>query len=264
MDIILAVAIVTGIGLLGAVVLVVAGHFLHIEEDTRVSEVLSALPGANCGACGHAGCEAYAKAIVENGEKVNKCVPGGKKTAEQVAEIMGVTAGEVAEQKAVVACQGSYEHTRDKFDYEGIETCAACNKLYSGRSACRFGCLGYGDCVKECKFDAIYVENGVAKVDNDKCTGCGECAKACPNDIILILPESDKPVVLCVNKERGALTRKDCDAGCIGCMKCEKVCEFDAIKVHDNVASIDLTKCTGCQKCVEICPVKAIGVPYRD
>ena len=161
MSIVTAVAVVTVIGLLGAAILVVAAHFMHVEEDPRVGEVLGVLPGANCGACGYAGCADYAKAIVE-GAPVNKCVPGGAKCAAAAAAIMGVEAGEVVKRKAIVACQGSYDHTQDKYEYEGIESCAACAALYSGRAACEYGCLGYGDCVKACKFDAITVSNGLA------------------------------------------------------------------------------------------------------
>lgn len=255
-----AVLIVTVIGLLGAAILVVAAHFMHVEEDERVGQVQEALPGANCGACGYAGCADYAKAIVE-GAPVNKCVPGGEKCANAAAAIMGVEAGSVAKRKAIVACQGSYDHTEDKYEYEGIETCAACSALYGGRATCEFGCLGYGDCKKVCKFDAIEVSNGLARVNPEKCTGCGACEQACPKGIIWVRPESEKPVVLCANKNRGALTRKACNAGCIGCMKCEKVCPDDAIHVKDNVARVDYDKCTGCRKCMNECPVHAITIP---
>lgn len=261
MDIVIAVILVTVVGILGAAILVVAAQFMHVDEDERIGELTGILPGANCGACGYAGCADYAKAMVETGAPVNKCVPGGKKVAEEAAKVLGVEAGEVAVKKAVVICQGSYEHTSDKYDYEGIKSCAACNALYNGRAACRFGCLGYGDCVKECKFDAISVDNGVARVNPDACTGCGACAAACPNNIIKVLPESEKPVVLCANKERGVLTRKGCDAGCIGCMKCVKTCPENAITVEDNVATIDHEKCVGCRECVNVCPVSAITIP---
>ena len=127
-SIVLAVAVLSGIGLLGAVILVLASHFMHVVEDERVGKVLECLPGANCGACGYAGCADYAKAIVE-GAPVNKCVPGGASTAAVAAAIMGVEAGEVVKRKAIVACQGSYDHTTDKYQYQGIESCAACAAL---------------------------------------------------------------------------------------------------------------------------------------
>lgn len=260
MSIVTAAVVVTVIGLLGAAILVVAAHFFHVEEDERVGKVLECLPGANCGACGYAGCADYAKAIVA-GAPVNKCVPGGAASAQGAAAVMGVEAGEVVKRKAIVACQGSYEHTSDKYAYEGIESCAACASLYKGRSACEFGCLGYGDCQKACKFDAIIVSNGLARVNPEKCTGCGACAEACPKHIIEVRPESEKPMVLCANRDRGALTRKACTAGCIGCMKCQKACPVEAIKVVDNVAHIDVDKCIGCRKCVNECPVHAITIP---
>lgn len=260
MSIVTAAVVVTVIGLLGAAILVVAAHFFHVEEDERVGKVLECLPGANCGACGYAGCADYAKAIVA-GAPVNKCVPGGAASAQGAAAVMGVEAGEVVKRKAIVACQGSYEHTSDKYAYEGIESCAACAALYKGRSACEFGCLGYGDCQKACKFDAIIVSNGLARVNPEKCTGCGACAEVCPKHIIEVRPESEKPMVLCANRDRGALTRKACTAGCIGCMKCQKACPVEAIKVVDNVAHIDVDKCIGCRKCVNECPVHAITIP---
>lgn len=259
MSIGLAAVALLAIGVLGAVILVLAAHFLHVPEDERVGLVQACLPGANCGACGYAGCADYAKAIVE-GAPVNKCVPGGAKTAQEAAQIMGVEAGTVVTRKAIVACQGNYSNTQDKYDYEGIESCSASAALYAGRAACEYGCLGYGDCVKACAFDAITVENGLAHVDQTKCTGCGACEQACPKKIIWIRPEGEKPIVMCANHDRGALTRKACSAGCIGCMKCEKNCPADAIHVSNNVARVDYDKCTGCGKCEEVCPVHAIVI----
>ena len=198
MNIVSAVILCTIVGAVGAIVLVAAAKFMAVEEDPRIEEVSACLAGANCGGCGYAGCADYAKAIVE-GAPVNKCVPGGAKCAAAAAAIMGVEAGEVVKRKAIVACQGSYDHTQDKYEYEGIESCAACAALYSGRAACEYGCLGYGDCVKACKFDAIHVVDGVARVDYDKCKGCGMCAQKCPKKIILFPLKDDpyppKPVV---------------------------------------------------------------------
>lgn len=258
MSIVLAIAIVSVIGLVGAAILVVAAKYMTVEEDPRVGQVTEALPGANCGACGYAGCADYAKAIVSGEAQVGRCVPGGQKSADAVAAIMGVEAGTAVKMKAVVLCQGSYEHTTDKYDYQGVKSCAASAALYGGSSACPYGCLGYGDCVKACKFDAIHVENGLSRVDPDKCTGCGECAKACPKHIISVRPVSANPIVLCANEDRGALTHKECTAGCIGCMKCTKVCPEEAITVKDNRARIDPAKCISCGACVLTCPVGAI------
>ncbi len=260
MTILTPVLIVTALGLVGAGVLVVVAHIMYVHEDERIALVLDVMPGANCGACGYAGCADYAKAIVE-GAAVNLCIPGGAKCAGDAAAIMGVEAGGVQKRTAVVACQGNYDNTQDKYRYQGIKTCSACSELYGGNAICPYGCMGFGDCKSVCVYDAVTIENGVAVIDQELCTGCGACEKACPKSIIQVLPDSDIPVVLCENKDRGAMTRKACTAGCIGCMKCQKTCEFDAIHVKDNVAIIDHEKCTGCRKCVEVCPVKAIGLP---
>ena len=182
--ILLAVLIVTVIGLIGAVILVAASIFMYVPVDERVEQITGCLPGANCGACGCAGCADYAKTIVEDGNAVNKCVPGGAKVAGEIAAIMGVEAGASVPMKAVVACSGTCGKTGKRFEFEGLHSCQAVKGLYGGDGDCKFGCLGYGDCVSVCAFDAIHVVDGVALVDREKCTGCGACAKACPNAII--------------------------------------------------------------------------------
>ena len=258
MDIITAVLLVTLTGLISAVILVIAAKFMYVPENAQVGEVAAVLPGANCGACGYAGCNDYAKAIVEAGAAVNLCVPGGANAATAVASVMGVDAGAVESKKAVVVCQGTCDNAKTKFEYTGVQSCAACAALFGGSNACSFGCLGYGDCVKACTFGAIEVVNGVAHVNQAKCTGCGACATACPKNVITVQTESPKPVVLCHNTEKGGVTRKECTAGCIGCMKCVKTCPQQAIAVENNLAFIDHEKCIDCGACIEVCPVHAI------
>lgn len=255
----LAIGIVSTIGVLGAVILVLAARFMNVEEDPRIADVNSCLPGANCGACGYAGCADYAKAIVEEGAPVNKCIPGGTACAEAVAGVMGVEAGETAQPKASVSCQGKEGVCTQTFDYSGVESCAAAASLYGGPKACVFSCLGLGDCVKACQFDAIHVCDGIARVDEAKCTGCGQCVAACPHDVIEMLTGHEgKPRVLCTNTEKGAVTNKECKTGCIACMLCQKNCPEDAIHVENFLARIDYKKCTGCGKCVEVCPKHTI------
>lgn len=263
--ILLAVIVVTVIGVVGAVILVAASILMHVPVDERVEQITQVLAGANCGACGCAGCADYAKSIVEQGADINKCTPGGAACANAIARIMGVEAGESVSMKAVVACAGTCDKTSKRYEYVGISSCAAVKGLYGGDGLCKYGCLGYGDCAAACPFGAISVVDGVARVDRDKCVGCGVCASACPNAVISLVPEAKrKPVVLCSNKDKGADTRKACTAGCIGCMKCVKACPKQAIVVENNLARIDQSLCVGCQLCVKECPVGILRIPGQD
>lgn len=258
MSITLAIAVVTVIGIVGAVILVAAAKFFAVEEDERIGLVAAELPAANCGACGYAGCSDYAKAVVEEGAPVNKCIPGGQKTADAVAAVMGVEAGSSVKKHAVVMCQGNADNCKQSFEYQGIKSCAAAAGFYGGPNACKYGCIGFGDCVAVCKFDAIKVENGLCVVDEEKCTGCGACAEVCPKGIIDVLDAGKKAEVLCHNKDKGAVAMKVCTVSCIGCMKCQKTCQHEAITVENFLAKIDPAKCTACGECVPVCPKKCI------
>ncbi len=257
----IAVALVGGIGLVCALLLVVADKFMAVKEDDRVQKIRACLPGANCGACGFTGCDGYAKALIETpGTKTNLCIPGSDDVAKQVADILGVKAEDVIEQIAYVHCHGDCTKTSKKQDYAGIKTCAAAKLFFGGDGACTYGCLGYGDCAAVCPNDAICIQNGIAHVDSRKCTGCGLCAKTCPNHVIALMPDKVKTVVTCSNKEKGAVASKKCKNACIGCMKCAKNCPVEAIKVENFLAQIDYGKCINCGKCAEICPTHAIKV----
>ena len=256
MDILIAVGIVGGIGLVSAGILVLASHFMDVPSDEKADAAEALLPGANCGACGYAGCSDYAAAVAQ-GAAVDRCVPGGSETARRLGELMGVDAGPITKMTAVVTCRGSYDATKDKYIYRGIQSCAAANLLYAGESDCAHGCLGLGDCAAACKFDAMFVENGVAHADPARCTGCGVCAAACPKGLVRIVPAENKPVVRCANLDRGVFTRGACTNGCLGCGKCARACPAGAIAIIDNRAVIEQAVCTGCGSCVAVCPVGA-------
>ncbi len=261
MTIVLPVIIIVAVGAVGGAILVLCSEVFHVPQDEREAELAAALPGANCGACGFAGCSDYAKAIsTEKTKELTLCTPGGNATAEELGRIMGVEVEDVAQKKAFVCCQGNYDNTHDQYLYGGIPSCTACAPLFGGRCSCSYGCMGFGDCQRACKFDAVTIENGLATIDPDKCTGCGACVKVCPKSVIALAPADNSALVLCMNKNRGNITRKECSAGCIGCKKCEKACptEPKAIKVDDNNATVDSDLCIGCGKCVEQCPVKCI------
>ena len=252
--IVLAIVSVAVIGLICAIILAIASKIMAVPVDETEKNIRECLPGANCGACGFAGCDGYAAALAA-GEvtKTNLCVPGSDGVARKVAAVLGVEAEEVVEQVAVLHCRGNCEHTKDKMDYQGIQTCKGAKLFFGGRGSCTYGCLGLGDCAKACPQGAICLENGMANIDPRKCVGCGICAKTCPNGLITLEVDSIRTMVTCNNHDKGAVTRKVCNHGCIGCMKCAKNCPAQAITVENNLAKIDYTKCIHCGKCEEVC-----------
>ena len=249
------------LGIMGAVfgaILAIASKVFAVKVDERLPKLLDALPGANCGGCGYAGCQAYAQAVLDGKAEVGQCVAGGPECAKKMGEIMGVEARTAERKVAMVKCRG--EHHVFKGDYDGIEDCrSAMFVTGNGPAACPNGCLGFGTCVSVCKFDAIHVVNGVARVDPEKCTGCMQCVEVCPRHVIVPMDYHTDVVIACSNTERGANTRKECDIGCIGCHMCEQQCEYDAIHVINNLATIDYTKCVGCGRCAAVCPRQLIS-----
>ncbi len=255
--ILLPVIALTIIGLVLSILLVLASKFLVVKNDEIFEKIRECLPGVNCSACSYPSCDEYAKAI-QNGEKTNLCIPGGDESARKISEVTGTKFQDVKEQSAYVACSGNCDVAPNKYDYVGVETCAACSILSRGEKACDYACLGYGDCIKACNYDAIHIINGVAKVDKSKCVGCGLCVNQCPHHLIHIIPQENETIVTCSNKNKGLVTRQVCKVGCIGCKRCEKACISNAIKVEDNLAKIDYSKCTNCKACVKECPTNAI------
>ncbi len=254
MEVLTAVLVLAAISALCGVGLCVASKFMAVEVDERIPKVRACLPGANCGACGFAGCDGYAAALVEDPDlAVNLCVPGGATAAAGIGVVLGREAGESVKLVAEVRCSGTCEATSVKMDYNGIESCAAAKLLFGGTGSCVYGCIGLGDCARVCPENAIHVTGGLARVDVRSCIGCGICAKTCPNNVIAIRPAQAHVTVDCNSHQKGAGTRKVCSAGCIGCRLCEKNCHTGAITVTDNLASIDYALCDGCGKCIEVC-----------
>ena len=262
--ILVAVLSLGAIGLISAVVLFVASKKFAVYEDPRIGRVAEVLPQANCGGCGYPGCSGFAEACVKAGSLDGKLCPvGGQAVMARVAAILGLEAVATEPKVAVVRCNGSCEHRPRMTRYDGVPSCAIAHATYGGETGCTFGCLGCGDCVSACQFGAIRMnpETGLPEVDANACTACGACVKACPRHIIEIRPKGKnerRVYVSCVNKDKGAVTRKACEVGCIGCGKCVKVCPFEAITLTDNLAYIDPAKCKLCRKCEQECPQGAI------
>lgn len=252
------------LGVLGAIfgaILAFASKIFYVEVDPKQAAVRDCLAGANCGGCGYPGCDGYAAAVAAGDAPTNKCVAGGEEAANKIAKIMGVSGGSSEKMVAFVPCSGCTDIAEKRFNYSGPQDCRAA-MLFGGKSnkQCTFACIGMGNCAKACKFDAMHVVDGVAKVNRDKCVGCGACADVCPKSIVKLIPASQKVMVACSSKEKGAKLAKICKAGCIGCGKCQRTCQNEAITVTDNLASIDTSKCIGCGECAAACPRKIIAL----
>lgn len=263
------IAILAGLGLLLAVVLFAVATKFKVEEDPRIDEVEKAMPGANCGGCGFAGCRAFADSAVKAPDlEKHFCPVGGNEVMARVAAILGYEVKKKAPLVAVVRCNGTCENRPRINNYDGLQSCRVKAALFSGDTGCSYGCLGCGDCVEACQFDAIHMDlsTGLPVVDEEKCTACGACVKACPKDIIELRakgPRGMRMFVSCVNKEKGPVAKKACAVACIGCGICERTCMHDAIAVENNLAYIDFGKCKLCRECEAVCPTGAIhGVNF--
>ena len=262
--IIYTIITLVAIGAAAAIILYFVAQKFEVYEDPRIDEVEMALPAANCGGCGFPGCHNFAETLVKSDSWDDLfCPVGGNETMSKVAAILGREAIEQAPKVAVVRCNGTPEFRPRVTEYDGAPTCAIAHSLYSGEGGCPHGCLGLGDCVVVCDFDAIHMDpvTDLPVVVDDKCTACGACVEACPRDIIELRKKNKKDrkiFVSCINEEKGAVAKKNCSVACIGCAKCFKVCPYEAITMENNKAFIDSEKCKLCRKCVVVCPTNAI------
>lgn len=252
------------LALISAVILFFVARKFKVFEDPRIDEVQAILPAANCGGCGFAGCRNFAEAIVkaETLEGLN-CPVGGAVIMDQAAKILGKESPVVDPLVAVLLCNGAPEHRPLTSRYDGSPDCRIANNLYTGETDCSYGCLGHGDCVRACTFDAIHINTGTGlpEIIDDKCVACGACVKACPRKLIELRKKAKKDrkiYVACSNCDKGGPARRACKVACIACGKCVKVCAFDAISIENNLAYIDAKKCTFCRKCVAECPTGSI------
>jgi electron transport complex protein RnfB len=259
-------AIVMGsIGLLLGLGLAFAAKKFAVPKDPRVEAIEAVLPGANCGGCGYPGCAAYAVAVVEGRAAVNGCSAASSAAHSEIARVMGTQAVDKEKETAIVLCNGGRSAV-NAFEYHGPETCKSAILVMGGQKACSYGCLGFGDCVKVCPFDAMIMgDNGIPVIDTVKCVACGKCVEECPRNIITLWPLNRKVVVACSSRDKGGIARKACSVACIGCGKCEKVCPVQAIVIDGFLARIDPDKCINCGLCASECPTGAIvdGVPVR-
>jgi RnfABCDGE-type electron transport complex B subunit len=249
------------LGALGAIFgvgLAFASKKFKVETDPRLEKIHGLLPGANCGACGGAGCFGFAEDILSGKRGIEACKVSAEAVKEHIAALLGKTIEKKVRFVATLHCYGGNK-VGDKFLYKGINDCVAVNAILGGQKNCSFGCLGFGTCVEACPFNAIRMsDEGILAVDEKKCKACNRCVLACPKKLFSLVPVTGRIYVACSSRDSGQDTRAVCPVGCIACRKCEQICPVDAIHVIDNLAVIDYKKCTSCGECVKACPMKTI------
>lgn len=260
------------IGLFFAIMLTIAHHRLKVEVDPRITAVRDNLPGANCGGCGYASCDQLAEEIVQSGAEPTRCAVLSEAGLKAIAKIMGIEASAGAPKRAVVHCGARSQDRLARAEYRGARTCLEMN-LVGGVQGCTYGCLGLGDCVGVCPFEAIWLVDGLPVVDYEACTGCGNCVQACPRGIITIETMIDDPLVTvaCSSRDAGKVVRENCACGCIGCGICEKL-DGPTFKVEGNLCRLDYTSETYGQsaahtaamdKCPTFC-LRQVGTQASD
>ncbi len=254
-------AVFTLLGVFFGFTLAAVAMRFQVPTNPLVDRVRSTLPSANCGACGYAGCQAYAEALVERAEvPVNLCAPGRAGVARALGRLTGKDVGLVVDRVVVMRCHGTTAYARDEAVYAGIETCSAASLVFGGPKACKNGCLGLGDCVRACPFGALSIgEGGIAEVDPEVCTGCGICVPVCPKDLFQLYPRVHRIELSCVARDKQSVVRSACMVGCTLCRKCVSKCPAGAITWDGQTIQIDHDTCLAygpsCgEVCVDICP----------
>lgn len=260
-DIIIAVSILTGLGLLFAVILAIAYKKLKVYEDPRIEAVDAMLPKANCGGCGVPGCHAFAEMVVAGTINPGKCTVSTPEAIERIAKFMGVEASQEEKVVARLLCAGGKKEAHNMAEYAGgLRTCRGEAIVAGGPKQCSWGCLGLADCEKACDFDAIRMnDNGLPVVDIDKCTACGDCVEICPKGLFVLMPVGQKLIVQCRSLLEGEAATAKCSAACTACGRCVADAAPGLIEIKSNLAVINYAlNIMASPQAIKRCPTDAI------
>ncbi len=248
-----------GIALILGLGLAYSSRVFKVEEDESIEKIDEILPGANCGACGYAGCRSFAEALAKGEADVDGCPVGGDAVTDKIAEILGKENTSSDSEVAQILCNGGTTKTKKNAKYQGIKSCEAVKTINGFETACEYGCIGFGDCEVICPFDAIEMnKDSIPEIDYDRCTGCGKCVDVCPQDILVLASDSSQNHIRCNSHDIGRVVKEICEVGCIGCGICIRTCPVAAISLDKNLAVIDYDQCVNCGLCAQKCPVNTI------
>lgn len=260
MDLLSPILTLTGLGVIFGAGLAFAAKRLCVTGDPRLEKIYSNLPGANCGACGKAGCMGFAEGLIQGTCSIEGCAVAEENVRKMISEILGVEHKQRIKNIAVLHCNGGDKRAKNKFEYSGLKDCISANLIAGGPKACIYGCIGFVTCVRLCPFGAITMnEENLPVVDEDKCTACGKCVAGCPKKLFSLEPINKNYAVRCKSLDLAKKVMQVCSVGCIACRKCEKACPVKAIKVIDNLSVIDYNICDNRGACLEACPTKSIA-----
>jgi Na+-translocating ferredoxin:NAD+ oxidoreductase subunit B len=258
--IVVTVSFMLGLGLILSSVLAFANRKLWVFEDPRIDAVEELLPNTNCGACGSAGCRVFAEALIAGDIEPANCTVNSSEATEEIADYLGIDAGDVVKQVARLACAGGSNVARNTASYAGMDSCRAASVISGGPKSCIWGCIGLADCAQVCDQNAISMNrHHLPVVDPDKCTACNDCIEICPKGLFSLQPITQRLWVACKNLLHGDEAEAECEVACNACERCAVDSPEGLIEIKNNLAVINYEKNhLASAVAIERCPTGAI------